>query len=122
MTHLWDVKHPYYCSESNFYSRDCYCMHASWQDFTETMGQSDGEYNLLFRWDWRAPEDFEWQGNEHCRDCILKLFFVMQRKGIFACHEVAVCRADESKVKDWLQDRMKHIVALWEPLKWGSSQ
>lgn len=121
--HLWEVRHPYYCNEGNFYSRDPYCFHKSWGDFAYSMGDSDPELNLLFRWDWVAPHedgDFDkaikWEGDENYRDSTLKLFWVMQRKGIFACHEVSVCRADEPAIRLWLQERVKHLLKLWEPL------
>jgi hypothetical protein len=121
-TRLWDVDHPYYCSESNFYSHDPFCRHDSWHDFAETMGKSDGELNLLFRWDWKAPRaddgdgPIAWIGDENHRDSYLQLFFVMQREGIFACHEVSVCRADEPKIAEWLKGRLPYLLKLWEPL------
>lgn len=121
--HLWEVKHPYYCSESNFYSHDPYCRHDSWADFAKTMAKSDPELNLLFRWDWQSPHEdddsenqIQWGGDENYRDCTVQLFFVMQRKGIFACHEVSVCRADEPAVRAWLTGRLPHLLALWAPI------
>lgn len=122
-TRLWEVVHPYYCSESNRYSNEAYARHSSWRDFMESMGNSDPDLNLLFRWDWRAPredDDWEkpiaWQGDENYRDSILQLFWVLQRKGIFMCHEVSVCRADEPAVRAWLKGRMRHLLELWKPL------
>lgn len=123
MIHLWEVDHPYYCNEGNFFSNDCYTWHRSWGDFAETMGTSDPELNLLFRWDWSAPHEdgdsekpITWKGDENYRDCVLKTFWVYQRKGIFACHEIEVCRADEPVVREWLSSRMAHLHALWVPL------
>lgn len=92
------------------------------------MGESDAELNLLFRWDWEAPHvdddsenPIEWRGDENYRDSTLKTFWVLQRKGIFMCHEVDVCRADEPAVRAWLEERMKHLLKLWEPLTNGGA-
>lgn len=124
MKKLWEIDNPYYCSEGNYYSREPYHAYSSWKEFADTMGKSDGELNLLFRWDWQAPHvdgdsdnDFDWQGDENYRDSTLKLFWVMQRKGIFACHEISVCRADEPAIRAWLVERMRHILAFWGPLR-----
>ena len=113
MTKLWDVSHPYYCSESNYYSHDPHEEYESWKDFAESMGKSDPELNLLFRWDWERLgfEDGDWDGVH-----TLKLFFVLQRKGIFSCHEVTVTEDDEPAIRAWLLTRLPHIFALWEPL------
>ena len=86
------------------------------------MGNSDPEFNLLFRWDWRAPldddcEEIEWESDdETARESRLQLFWVLQRKGIFQCTEVKVARSEEPQIRDWLKARMGHMLALWAPL------
>ncbi len=119
MKHLWEVDHPYYCSEGNFYSHEPYAWHDCWDDFG--MVDSDPELNLLFRWDWTPPteEDCEtiaFSEDESVKESTLQLFFVMQRKGIFCCREIKVARSEEPKIRDWLQSRLPHLLALWEPL------
>ncbi len=120
--HLWEYDHPYYCSESNFYSREPFCAHKSWDDFASSMGASDPELNLCFRWDWHPPrnedddETIEWKHDENYRESYINLFFVMQRKGIFCCHEVQVARTDEPAIRKWLTARMPHLLQVWEPI------
>ena len=120
---LWEVKHDYYCSETNFYKAGGPVQHKTWHDFLESMGNCDMDYNLLFRWDWIPPykdgdsdNPIQWRGDENYRDCKLQLFWMQQRKGLFVCHEVEVCRADEPAVREWLQPRLNYLMRLWEPL------
>ena len=151
--HLWDFDHPYYCSESNYYSNEPGQTWESWVDFVnEGMYDSDPDLNLLFRWDWirrpaacpkchgegyapgvtdeqiqaaRASGDESGLYCPRCEDLgelkdvepvhYLSTFWVLQRKCIFACHEIRVRESDEASIRAWLADRAKTIVSLWEP-------
>ena len=112
--HLWEVDHDYYCNESNT------VRHGSWSEFVEGMGKSDLDMNLLFRWDWSVHKDDDEKPIHHpdpyYRDATLQTFWVMQRKGYLACHEVSVCRNDEPEVRKWLASRFTHLAKLWLPL------
>lgn len=117
MPHLWEIQHPYYCNEGNYYApgRDQPTMtYESWAEFIESEGDSDLDMNLLFRWDWRKadPEGKAW-GNE-CD--VLLLFWMGQRKGLYRWTEVHVNDADEEAVKTWLTGRWQYLKLLWEPL------
>lgn len=111
-THLWEVDHPYYCNESNHHARGYHTVHETWAEFAEGMGASDMDLNLLFRWDWKKHADDD---DGPARD-VLQTFWVMQRKGIFCCHEVTVTEADEPVVRSWLAERYHHLLRLWEPI------
>ncbi len=120
---LWEVKHPYYCNEGNYYARGTITRHDRWQDFIDDMGDADMDLNLLFRWDWESPHEdddpqkpINWQGDENYRDCTLKLFFMGQRKGAYFCCIVHVCRADEPNVYEYLRVRGEHLLKLWSPV------
>lgn len=41
IAHLWEVDHPYYCSEGNYFSNDCHADYGSWQNFAEEEGEND---------------------------------------------------------------------------------
>lgn len=122
-TKLWDVDHPYYCNESNHFAQGWNIQHGSWAEFVEGMGASDPDLNLLFRWDWKRyagddGPDLE-PGDSGAGRTIrheLQTFWVMQRKGIFCCHEIDVTEEDEPAVREWLTGRFKHLLRLWEPL------
>ncbi len=120
---LWDVCHPYYCNEVNYYCSETTCHYKRWQEFVEEQGDGDLDMNLVFRFDWVAPrpdgdrdKPIAWQGDENYRDCTLNLFFMGQRKGLFRSVTVDVCRADEPSVREWLTIRWEHMKKLWEPL------
>lgn len=125
-THLWEVRHPYYCNEGNWFAgsfRDCSCHYERWQDFIAEQGDNDLDLNLLFRFDWEPPwEDgdcekpIQWQGDENYRDSTLKLFYMGQRKGLYRWVTIDVCRADEPAVREWLRVRWEHMRTLWAPV------
>jgi len=124
MLKLWEVKHPYYCSDSNYYappSEDLYSKYERWSDFIDAEGSLDMELNLLFRWDWQKPTDEDGEEvafdlDPNFRDCILQLFILQQRKGIFRCSEIEVCAADEPVVREWLKPRWEKLKSMWEPI------
>ncbi len=57
--HLWEVEHEYYCNLGNYYAviDDCHQEYDSWQEFHDKEGDSDMDYNLLFRWDWKEEDE-----------------------------------------------------------------
>lgn len=120
MTHLWEVDHPYYCSEGNFHRNGQRVVFDSWEDFVEDgWANNDPDLNLLFRWDWEIPEDgFVEEGDPPARARLL-LFFMLQRKGDFWSVSVAVTQADEPAVREWLTERAKTITAIWAPIVLG---
>jgi hypothetical protein len=121
MMHLWEAKHPYYCNEGNYFSNDdSLASHfKSWKDFLIEEGDSDMDYNLIFRFDWSEiddNDDFTFNGDVNYRNGILKLFYMGQRKGLYRWVTVEVCRSDEPDVITFLQSRWEHMRRLWEPL------
>lgn len=120
--HLWEYDHPYYCNEGNYLASpvrdaelDCWAKYESWQDFYEEWGESDPDYNLVFRWDWHAmhlewPEDYP--GGEHH---VLKIFLLLQRKAFNKSAEIRVAADDEPAVREWLEERAKTMAAIWAP-------
>ena len=118
--HLWEVDHPYYCSETNYYRSEIPTRFRSWHEFESEMGDSDLDLNLVFRWDWREGDGWdlpEYNGDDNYRNGLFMVFFMGQRKGLFWCAEVEVCRADEPAVIAFLQPRLDRLAAMWLPLK-----
>lgn len=115
--HLWEADHSYYCNLGNYFAtaRDpCHEEYDSWADFVECEGNSDMDYNLLFRWDWKE-EDEEGESTTDGTGT-LYLFWMGQRKGLYRWSEVKVHRGDEPAIREWLLPRMEHLLSLWEPL------
>lgn len=118
-TRLWEVDHPYYCNEGNYYSNECHTEFPRWQDFAEGAVSEDHDMNLIFRWDWKEGDDPDaptYNGDDYYRNGTLQLFYMGQRKGLFRCVEVSVCRADELAVIEFLRPRWALMQMLWAPL------
>lgn len=124
--HLWEVGHAYYCNEGNYYARGDQQPFAHYKSFAEFMaeeGDSDMDYNLLFRFDWSeecCDEEGEelppFNGDVNYRNGELKLFWMGQRKGLYRWSIIEVCRADEPAVIEFLRPRLAHLMGLWAPL------
>jgi hypothetical protein len=119
---LWEIKHPYYCNESNYYARgdqQPVTEYKSWPEFAAAEGEADFDMNLVFRWDWREGPDWdlaEFNGDPNYRNGKLLVFWMGQRKGLYRWTEIEVCRADEPAIREWLKPRLKHLLSLWAPL------
>ena len=122
--HLWEIGHAYYCNEGNYFDNNCGNEYMSFADFLAEEGDSDMDYNLLFRWDW-TEETYDDEGNArpvfngdvNYRNGQLKLFWMGQRKGLYRYTLIEVCRADEPAVIEFLMPRLAHLVGLWLPLQ-----
>lgn len=126
MKHLWEIEHDYYCEESNFYNNDCCFKYKSWNDFLRgdnnkyLINENTRCYNLLFRWDWQEIDEESGEqnftGDIYYRNGKLKLFYMLQRKGIFSIHIIDVCRADEPKIIEFLTPAWTYMKDLWKPI------
>jgi hypothetical protein len=118
--HLWEVDHPYYCNEGNYFTNASVCdEHKSWASFVSEYEDADLDMNLVFRWDWREGEGWElgpFTGDVNYRNGKLLIFWMGQRKGLYRYSTVEVCRADEDAVRAFLQPRWEHLKELWEPV------
>jgi len=110
--HLWEIDHPYYANEGNFYKDGLHNLFDSWGEFAETaFFDGDRDLNLVYRWDWRKPGSHDWDGEE----CLL-LFFILQRKAICSSAEIAVTEADEPRVREFLESCAQTLASIWEPI------
>ena len=125
--HLWEIDHPYYSAEGNFFSNDYHTEYSSWQGFMQAEGDNDLDMNLLFRWDWKeddyldpdglaARQEYAARFGERDHAWTLWLFWVLQRKGIYRVTSMPVCKGDEPAVREYLATRAAHMRLVWEPL------
>lgn len=132
--HLWEIDHPYYCTEGNYFQSGMHSVFESWAEFAEPSSQTptgdlgnllydfDDDLNLLWRWDWKRadPADYEYEieadPDYEIPGDTLQLFFVLQRKGYNISAEVAVTEADEPAVREWLEAKANHMRRIWAPL------
>lgn len=110
--HLWEVEHAYYCNLGNYYNNGCGSYYESFEEFLEEWGNSDLDYNLLFRWDWKDSNN---KDNEIEQD-ELQIFWMLQRKGNYLFSVIKVNKEDEKKVIEFLKPRWEYMKALWNPL------
>lgn len=119
-THLWEVEHPYYCNEGNYYARGGDHPHQHYKcfaDFARAEGDADLDMNLVFRWDWYegGMGGSPFTGDENYRNGQLSVFIMGQRKGLYRWAIVEVCRADEADVRAYLEPRWRRLQELWSP-------
>ncbi|TIR87381.1 MAG: hypothetical protein E5X05_01415 [Mesorhizobium sp.] len=116
--HLWEVDHPYYMTEGNYFKNGCHETHPTWDAFESGWRDADVDYNWFVRWDWLEGEDNgagEFNGDVYYRNGILKLQLIGQRKAYLGSHEVSVCRADEPRVLAFLSKYWEYMKEMWEP-------
>jgi len=119
LKHLWEVKHPYYMNEGNYFQNGEHHVHDTWASFVAEFGDSDLDYNWFVRWDWLEGEDYgagEFTGDVYYRNGRFKLQMIGQRKSYLCSFEAAVCRADEPAIIEFLKPRWNYMRAMWEPL------
>lgn len=116
--HLWEIDHPYYCNEGNYFAtKPVDDEFKSWADFYAEYAVCDFDLNLIFRFDWEEGEDHDlppFNGDINYRNGLLKIFWMGQRKGLYRWTTIEVCRADEPAVIEFLKPRWDHMRALWE--------
>jgi hypothetical protein len=112
-TRLWEIDHPYYCQEGNYFKTGQHTPFGSWTDFAEEtlFFSGDRDQNCLIRWDWRKPGFHDWDGPEY-----LLLFFVLQRKAWLCSVEMPVTEADEPAIRAFLAECAQTMRATWAPL------
>lgn len=133
MKHLWEIDHPYYCAEGNYYAppAECYSRYESWEEFARTTKDDtweeifidktggnalydfDDDLNMLWRWDWvhqEAEPEFEIEESH-----TLNLYFMMQRKARCASAHVTVQPKDEPAIREWLSQKASYVAKVWSP-------
>lgn len=112
MKHLWEIDHPYYCCESNYYApgrEQPFHHYESWQEFIKENEDADFDMNLVFRFDWKKASDDNGQSCDK-----LFIYWMGQRKGLYRWSEIDIQDADELAVIKFLKPRWDYLVTLWE--------
>ncbi len=112
MPHLWQPEHPYYCSTAEPIRGTPRHFIMTWAEFKAWHGDSDRDYNLVFRWDWMTVDDGE--GAEPGEYLFVYVF--RQRQCIFVSYQVRVTPDDEAEVRDWLTIHWAHLMRMWAPI------
>lgn len=116
MTHLWEVDHPYYGSDSNTNRCDSF---AELRADVERLGAGQ---NHIYRWDWidwsRPEHDSNFVAGEDRSGQDFTVFLVLPRKSMLICFTCPVTHADEPAVLEWLRGPrvLGALRELWSPL------
>ena len=101
------IDHPYYSSDNNYYSNDCFQHYATWPQFYKEYADADIDMNYCFRHDLFKDEN----GNY-----TLKMFFIAQRKGIYipiTVENIQECNLEQ--IVDFLKKHWEYSKLLWQP-------
>jgi hypothetical protein len=112
MFNLEELKapHPYYCSDSNYYSNDAGKEWETMTDFLAEFDNADVDMNLVFRFDVQERDE------GHPGRLMANVYMIHQRKGIFSPHRIK--HINESEAERFSLYLSKHWIAiqeLWTP-------
>lgn len=109
------ANHPYYCSDSNYYSNEGSMNFASMSDFLDEFEGCDVDMNLCFRWD--IKKKTECYGDDAGEGYCAEVFLMLQRKGIFRpCSIASVTEDEAARFKVYAIRHLETIKAIWAPL------
>lgn len=110
------AKHPYYCSDHNYYSNDARNEYNSWEDFFAEWGDSDVEYNHVFRFDLRSTKGEREEFIAEYGDHYLEVFFMLQRKGLFRPVVIKNIKEEDTEaITKFLEKHWKETQKIWKP-------
>jgi hypothetical protein len=117
---IFNVEHDYYCSDKRYDDKEGYREYYCFEDFFSDWGESDLDYNLVFRWD--IEKDVDNDGNE-LESFVLKVYYILQRKGLFVPVIVhGIKETDRDRIIDFLKPKYKYLLKLWEPFRKGDNK
>ena len=103
--------HPYYCSESNYFSNEAGATWETMTDFLAEFEDADVDMNLVFRWDVHQRDE------ENPGRCWAEVFMMAQRKGIFAPHQIKHINEEEAlRFRAYLEKHWQRLQEVWSPL------
>jgi len=107
--------HPYYASETNFYSLEASGRYVTVTDFLNEMEEYDIDMNLVYRWDVREKRDED--DDEPLDIYYAEVFMIHQRKGVY--HPIMIDSISEHEVDRFVAYLHRHLEVqnkMWEPL------
>lgn len=106
--------HPYYCSDSNYYSNEPREVFETMTDFLDDFENCDIDLNLCFRWD--ITQDVDDDENE-IGTYNADVFLILQRKGIFKpCHINSISESEAERFNNYINNHWLKIKSLWNPV------
>lgn len=107
------VKHDYYCSDSNYFSRETQSTYKTFNDFYKEWFEADVDMNLCFRWDIGR----EGEEKDENKLYYMQIFLIQQRKGKFYPIWIdEVVDSDVQHILEYLKKHQKTLRQIWKPL------
>ena len=113
MKHLWEVEHPYYMNDGNYFRRGDHVDYRSWDGFLSDWGYDslDIELNRIHRFDASDAPDCDIEKGYF----EITFYRVIQRKGFCMSQSVYVPKSREQEVIDYLLPYYAQEKAIWAP-------
>lgn len=109
------VNHPYYCSDSNYYSNAPAENYDTMSDFLDDFEGMDIDLNLCFRWDISQKTDEETE--ELADGYRADVFLILQRKGIFKpCSISSISEEEAIRFKAYASRHLETLKKMWAPI------
>lgn len=101
--------HPYYASESNYYSNDAFLEYDNVTEFLNEFEDADLDLNQVFRWDIYGKEDG--------REMNVQIIIIKQRKGVYMpCHIREYPTPEElTRLEKYLARHWENLNKIWAP-------
>lgn len=115
---LLDVDHPYYCSESNYYSNEAAQYFETLTDFLDEFEDADEDMNLCFRWDIKFKNYEDSSEGYRGQVCLM-----LQRKGLFKpCNIETIDEEALPRFEKYLQKHWELLQKIWNPISLTSGK
>ncbi len=109
-------KHPYYASESNFYSNDSNLNFETMVGFLDEFEDADIDMNQVFRWDITEKVDDE-EKSFNPKLYSAQVVIILQRKGIYIpCRIASVTQEDLPRFQEYLKKHWENMIKIWMPI------
>lgn len=112
LAELAAIEHPYYCSDSNYYSNEPRQRFTTMTEFLDAFEDADIDMNLCFRWDIHGPDE------DSKRDhYTAEVFLILQRKGIFKpCAIANIAEHEVERFETYLRGHAETLMSMWRPI------
>lgn len=115
------ANHPYYCSESNYYSNEAAERFATMTDFLDEFEGADIDLNLCFRWD--VTEHMNDDDTAGIGLYGAEVFLMLQRKGIFKpCTIRSIEEHEAERFERYLRKHAEKVAEIWAPITLATPQ
>lgn len=116
MSHLWEIKHPYYAADGHENDVDSFAA------LRQTVDASDEDMNYVYRWDWKDYSQPHFDvlfvdGEDRSKE-EFSVYLLMPRKSGFWSVTCPIRKDQEFEVLDWLWGPRcaGYLRTMWAPV------